>query len=81
MATTAPAPIMSRSIGSTRYVDRRKNVLKLAQGEFVAVANLEAVFAGAALSADLVYGTANAPSASRDRSPRRAGRVRDDQRH
>ncbi|BCP14141.1 carboxylic acid reductase [Mycobacterium paraintracellulare] len=29
------------------YVDRRKNVLKLAHGEFVAVANLEALFAGA----------------------------------
>jgi fatty acid CoA ligase FadD9 len=29
------------------YVDRSKNVLKLAQGEFVALANLEAVFAGA----------------------------------
>ena len=31
------------------YVDRRKNVLKLANGEFVAVANLEAVFGAAPL--------------------------------
>src|SRR5262249_3585894 len=39
------------------YVDRRKNVLKLAQGEFVAVANLEAVFAGAPLVRQIfVYG-------------------------
>ena len=39
------------------YVDRRNNVLKLAQGEFVAVANLEAVFAGAALVRQIfVYG-------------------------
>ena len=31
-----------------KYVDRRNNVLKLAQGEFVAIANLEAILAGAA---------------------------------
>ncbi len=30
------------------YVDRRNNVVKLSQGEFVAIAHLEAVFAGAA---------------------------------
>lgn len=29
------------------YVDRRNNVIKLSQGEFVAIANLEATFAGA----------------------------------
>jgi fatty acid CoA ligase FadD9 len=39
------------------YVDRRKNVLKLAQGEFVAVANLEAVFAAAPLVDQIfIYG-------------------------
>ncbi|MBS1691914.1 MAG: thioester reductase domain-containing protein [Actinobacteria bacterium] len=39
------------------YVDRRNNVLKLAQGEFVAVARLEAVFAGAPLVRQIfVYG-------------------------
>lgn len=39
------------------YVDRRNNVLKLAQGEFVAVANLEAVFANAPLVRQIfVYG-------------------------
>lgn len=38
-------------------VDRRKNVLKLAQGEFVALANLEAVFARAPLVRQIfVYG-------------------------
>jgi fatty acid CoA ligase FadD9 len=39
------------------YVDRRNNVLKLAQGEFVAIAHLEAVFAGASLVRQIfVYG-------------------------
>jgi fatty acid CoA ligase FadD9 len=39
------------------YVDRRNNVLKLAQGEFVAIAHLEAVFAGAPLIRQIfVYG-------------------------
>ena len=39
------------------YVDRRNNVLKLAQGEFVAVARLEAVFASAPLVRQIyVYG-------------------------
>ncbi|MEU0498493.1 carboxylic acid reductase [Mycobacterium sp. NPDC006124] len=39
------------------YVDRRNNVIKLSQGEFVAVANLEAVYAGAALVRQIfVYG-------------------------
>ena len=39
------------------YVDRRNNVLKLAQGEFVAVANLEAVFSAAPLVRQIfVYG-------------------------
>lgn len=32
--------------GTIRYLDRRNNVLKLAQGEFVAIAKLEALFAG-----------------------------------
>jgi Male sterility protein/Phosphopantetheine attachment site len=39
------------------YVDRRNNVLKLAQGEFVAIAHLEAVFSGAPLVRQIfVYG-------------------------
>ena len=39
------------------YVDRRNNVLKLAQGEFVAIAHLEAVFAGAPLVRQIfIYG-------------------------
>jgi fatty acid CoA ligase FadD9 len=40
-----------------RYVDRRKNVLKLAQGEFVAIAHLEAVYALAPMVRQIfVYG-------------------------
>lgn len=39
------------------YVDRRNNVIKLAQGEFVAVANLETVYVGAPLVRQIfVYG-------------------------
>lgn len=44
------------------YVDRRNNVLKLSQGEFVAVARLEAVFAAAALVRQVfVYGNSERP--------------------
>ena len=44
------------------YVDRRNNVLKLAQGEFVAVARLEAVFASAALVRQIfLYGNSERP--------------------
>jgi fatty acid CoA ligase FadD9 len=44
------------------YVDRRNNVLKLAQGEFVAVARLEAIFAGAPLVRQIfVYGNSERP--------------------
>ncbi|GAA5049695.1 carboxylic acid reductase [Nocardia callitridis] len=39
------------------YVDRRSNVLKLSQGEFVAVSHLEAVYAGSPLIKQIfVYG-------------------------
>ncbi len=45
------------------YVDRSKNVLKLSQGEFVAVANLEAVFAKAPLVRQIfVYGHSERPN-------------------
>jgi fatty acid CoA ligase FadD9 len=45
------------------YVDRSKNVLKLSQGEFVAVANLEAVYAGAPLVRQIfVYGNSERPN-------------------
>ncbi|WP_022981562.1 carboxylic acid reductase, partial [Ideonella sp. B508-1] len=37
------------------YVDRRNNVLKLAQGEFVAIAKLEAVFAGGHPAVHQIY--------------------------
>ncbi|MDT5347338.1 MAG: fatty acid CoA ligase FadD9, partial [Mycobacterium sp.] len=44
------------------YVDRRNNVLKLAQGEFVAVARLEAVFSSAALVRQIfAYGNSERP--------------------
>ncbi|MDV3130340.1 thioester reductase domain-containing protein [Mycobacterium sp. 21AC1] len=55
MAETAPDHLV--------YVDRRNNVLKLAQGEFVAIANLEAVYAGAALVRQIfVYGNSERAS-------------------
>lgn len=45
------------------YVDRRNNVLKLAQGEFVAVTNLEAVYAGTPLVRQIfVYGNSERSS-------------------
>ncbi len=45
------------------YLDRRNNVLKLAQGEFVAVANLEALYAGAPLVRQIfVYGNSERSS-------------------
>ena len=45
------------------YVDRRSNVLKLSQGEFVAVARLEAIFAGAPLVRQIyVYGNSERSS-------------------
>ncbi|MEZ0352296.1 carboxylic acid reductase [Mycobacterium sp. pR1184] len=45
------------------YVDRRNNVLKLAQGEFVAVTNLESIYAGAPLVRQIfVYGNSERPS-------------------
>ncbi len=44
------------------YVDRRNNVLKLAQGEFVAIARLEAVFASAPLVRQIfIYGNSERP--------------------
>jgi fatty acid CoA ligase FadD9 len=45
------------------YVDRRNNVLKLAHGEFVAVANLEAVYGAAPLVRQIfVYGNSQRPN-------------------
>ncbi|WP_205877652.1 carboxylic acid reductase [Mycobacterium camsae] len=45
-----------------RYVDRRNNVLKLAQGEFVTVAKLEAVFGNSSLVRQIyVYGNSAHP--------------------
>ncbi|OBF19232.1 oxidoreductase [Mycobacterium kubicae] len=48
--------------GRLLYVDRRNNVLKLAQGEFVAVAKLEAVFGCSPLVRQIyVYGNSTQP--------------------
>lgn len=45
------------------YVDRRNNVIKLSQGEFVAVANLEAAFGGATgVQQIFLYGNSERPS-------------------
>ncbi|MGE2728026.1 carboxylic acid reductase [Mycolicibacterium vaccae] len=44
------------------YLDRRNNVLKLSQGEFVTVSNLEAVFADSpAISQIYLYGNSSRP--------------------
>jgi fatty acid CoA ligase FadD9 len=44
------------------YVDRRNNVLKLAQGEFVTVARLEAVFGNSSLAHQIyIYGNSTHP--------------------
>jgi fatty acid CoA ligase FadD9 len=54
MAETGPDQLV--------YLDRRNNVLKLAQGEFVAVARVEAVFASAPLVWQIyVYGNSERP--------------------
>ncbi|HEY6870755.1 MAG TPA: carboxylic acid reductase [Novosphingobium sp.] len=47
--------------GRIRYLDRRNNVLKLAQGEFVAVARLESLYAGGhpAIAQIFVYGSSS----------------------
>ena len=69
----------SSPIGSS-YVDRRNNVLKLAQGEFVPIAHLEAVFAGAPLVRQIfVYGNSERSSllAVVVPTPRGAGHLRD----
>lgn len=55
MAETAPDQLV--------YVDRRNNVLKLSQGEFVAVARLEAIFSSAPLVRQIyVYGNSERPN-------------------
>ena len=63
------------------YVDRRNNVLKLSQGEFVTVSKLEAAFGDSPLIRQIyVYGnSARSVPAGRRRADRgRAGRVGDD---
>jgi fatty acid CoA ligase FadD9 len=45
-----------------KYLDRRNNVLKLSQGEFVALAKLDAVFSGSPLVRQIyVYGNSTQP--------------------
>ena len=46
-----------------RYVDRRNNVIKLAQGEFVAVSRLEALYSTSALIHQIyIYGNSERSS-------------------
>ena len=62
-ATTAPATSSPSSAPtSVQYVDRRNNVLKLSQGEFVTVSKLEAAFGDSPLVRQIyVYGNSARP--------------------
>nr|WP_258528171.1 AMP-binding protein [Streptomyces sp. NBRC 110611] len=58
--------------GELRYVDRRSNVLKLSQGESVAVSRLEALFNGSpVVGRPSCTATAPAPTCSRSSCRRR----------
>ena len=63
-ATTAPATSSPRSAPDQLvYVDRRNNVLKLSQGEFVTVSKLEAAFGDSPLVRQIyVYGNSARPT-------------------